>query len=55
MLACENARQHRAGSALLTTCVASIEAKAGENRELDDRLRRLFPPMGDAVSIGDLS
>ena len=31
-LACENARQHRAASASLTTCVASIETKAGGNR-----------------------
>ena len=31
-LACENARQHRAALAPLTTCVASIETKAGGNR-----------------------
>ena len=32
VLACENAPQHRAASASLTTCAALIETKAGGNR-----------------------
>jgi transposase len=30
VLACENARQHRAASVSLTTCVASIQTTAGK-------------------------
>jgi hypothetical protein len=65
VLACENARQHRAASASLTTCVASIETKAGESRltinfraqDIDMLITRIgFPPgQPHGVALGKMA